>query len=83
MIKGGKVNLYVIVDRVAGLSGPIFEAVNDGVARRNYVAAMEKNNYRADYELLRIGEFDHETNRIFPEDPVPVIFDYGPEKEGI
>jgi len=56
--------LYVIYDKVAEESGPIFEAKNDGTALRNYNIFMQKTSpdNLADYELYCVGEIDHETN---------------------
>lgn len=54
--------LYTIFDRVAQESGPSFEAKTDGVARRKYDLQLASSPYREDFELLCIGEIDHESN---------------------
>lgn len=53
-------NLYTIFDKVAEESGPIYEAINDGVARRNYVNTMRNtpSHLRGDYALFRLGSYD-------------------------
>jgi hypothetical protein len=72
-----KTNLYVIYDRVAEESGPIFEAKNDLVADRNFkkLLSEHKTELSNDFKLLRIGTFDHETNGVQGElIPVEVEF---------
>lgn len=55
-----KTNLYVIFDKVAEESGPVFNAVNDGVAMRSFrnMAKDMDAQARAEYQLFRIGAFD-------------------------
>ena len=48
-------HLYSIFDRVAAEYGPIFEAVNDGVAMRNFNQSVEKAPAKDDYFLVRLG----------------------------
>lgn len=58
-----KSNIYVIYDRVAEESGPIYEAKNDGVALRKYQATIVQNNMiPGDFKLLKLASIDHETN---------------------
>lgn len=65
-------NLYVIYDRVAEESGPVYEAKNDGVASRMYAEFLRKITARPeDYLLLRVGTIDHRTSLVTGE-PVPV-----------
>jgi hypothetical protein len=58
--------LYVIRDRLAGESGPIFEAKTDDVALRNYRQVFDKNPvaHPQEFELLAIGEYDHEKEEL-------------------
>lgn len=57
-----KQNIYVIFDSVAGEAGPLFTAKNDGVARRQYEIARDKNQfYEIDFMLMRVGVFDTES----------------------
>jgi len=57
--------MYVVLDRIAEDSGPIFEAKNDAVAHRNYRKMMESVDLpRSSFRLLSLGEFNHETQKI-------------------
>ena len=49
-----KVKLYVIRDLVAGECGPVFCAINDGVAVRQSCILMHDVIYINDYALVRI-----------------------------
>lgn len=70
MEEGDKSMLYVVFDKVAQESGPIFEAKNDGVAIRQFTQLMEKNPIdRQEFALLCLGEIDHGTNEIMPTVP--------------
>ena len=59
-----KTRLYTVYDRIAEQSGPVFEAKNNAVARRQFVNMLnsEKLLEKDDYELLLVGEMDHDTN---------------------
>lgn len=59
-------NLYVVYDRLAQESGPVFEAKNDLVASRNYRQILKEAN-PSEYLLLRVGNIDHERNTIDAE----------------
>lgn len=60
-----RMGIYAIRDRVAEETGPIFEAKNDAVARRNYAQLLEKSSIPAgEMQLLKIGEMDHDISRI-------------------
>lgn len=50
--------LYVVYDSIAQLHGPIFEAVNDAVAIRNFKQMMAKSPCPEDYSLFCIGQYD-------------------------
>lgn len=56
-----KTILYTIFDRVAEEAGPVFEAVNDGVAMRNFWNLLKEvpAYQHGDYRLYRLGFFDH------------------------
>lgn len=58
--------LYVIIDKVAQESGPIFEAKNDACALRKYSMFMQQQELadQNDYKLVTVGEIDHETNEV-------------------
>lgn len=53
-------NLYVIFDRVAEESGPVFTAINDGVAMRSYRNLVKEldQEARSEYRLYRLGYYD-------------------------
>ena len=61
-------NLYVIYDRVAQESGPVFEAKNDGIAVRQMRNVLSENpaSKPLEYQLLKVGTINHETNVITP-----------------
>jgi hypothetical protein len=65
--------LYVIYDRVAEESGPVFEAINDGIANRAYKAFLAKQTHawfdETDYALICVGELDKKTNILISEPP--------------
>ena len=63
--------LYVIVDKLAEESGPVFEAANDKVARRQYKKMMQDVD-ETEYQLLRVGRIDHYIQKCVGEDPVDV-----------
>lgn len=66
-------NLYTIFDNVALECGPIFEAVNDGVALRSYNNLLEETKkqypdsasfFDKEYELYRVAVFDKATMKV-------------------
>ena len=61
--------LYVIYDKLAEESGPVFEAKNDAVARRSFLRTWaEKGAAPEEFRLLRLGTIDHQTQTIRLED---------------
>lgn len=68
-----KRNLYVIYDRVAEESGPVFEAVNDGIANRRYKALISEQSHEwfdeNDYILFQVGTIDKTTNVVTAIEP--------------
>lgn len=72
---GMETRLYVIRDRVAEDSGPIFQAVNDGVAIRSYRAFMAQSPVEKDeYMLLCVGTFDSSITKLNAFDiPIQVV----------
>jgi hypothetical protein len=52
--------LYCVYDRVAELAGPVFQAVNDGVARRAAMQMLGKvpEYDRDSFSLRSLGSFD-------------------------
>nr|QJB20380.1 MAG: nonstructural protein [Microvirus sp.] len=78
-----KMSMYVIYDRLALESGPIFEAKNDAVAGRKYLSALTDvlAGRDGEYRLLRVGSMDHDTQKLVLEDPPIEVPVYNPEKE--
>lgn len=60
------VNLYTVYDLIAEEPGPIFQAVNDGVAGRKMQQIMETVKHKEDFVLYRIGYFT-KSMEIIPE----------------
>lgn len=69
--------LYCVFDRVAVQSGPVFQAVNDGVASRAMAQLLEKvPAYDHDaYRLFYVGTFDDEKMLIKGDEPEQVEWD--------
>lgn len=71
--------LYTIVDLDANQAGPVFQAVNDAVARRNYRGLLQqvaKVDQEA-YKLYRIGSFDDKLMFVDGLNGPPVEVDTG------
>lgn len=66
--------LYTVFDKVAEEAGPVFTAVNDGVAVRSYVKILRQTADPNDYKLLHIGEYNTETAAVAPVSPVRVVY---------
>lgn len=61
-------NLYVIYDKVAEESGPVFEAKNDAVAARKMRDFAKSNPIDpSEYKLLYVGNINHSLCHINPE----------------
>lgn len=58
--------VYSIFDTVAGVYGPLFEAINERVAIRNYNTVISRVNEdcKADYKLYKLGVFNAKTGDI-------------------
>lgn len=70
--------LYTIRDRVAQESGPLYQAKNDAVAKRQFDLMLAKNGLNEkEYVLLRVGSFDSETTLLIasqlPEEVVITV----------
>lgn len=52
------INLYCLHDTVAGESGPIFQAVNDQIAKRSVIQLLKNSDFPQDYILFKVGFFD-------------------------
>lgn len=83
-------NVYTIYDKVAEESGPLFQAINHGVARRSFLKVITEADpaTREDYQLIHVGEFDTMTSILTPREPEQVVstqvrdFVADAEKEG-
>lgn len=56
-----KYGLYTVKDIVAQDAGPVFCAVNDGVAIRQFKVLVKDSGAPDDYELYSLGAYDSET----------------------
>lgn len=61
-------NLYTIYDKLPAEGGPIFQAKNDAVAKRQFFALMSRESVLSisDYELICVGTFNTSTLEIEP-----------------
>lgn len=75
-----EMRLYAIYDRVAEQGGPIFSAVNDGVAIRQYRALLQQVSPvdRDAYKLYLVGRYDQDAMRVFEMvNPSEIILEPG------
>ncbi|NLE01519.1 MAG: hypothetical protein GX640_16765 [Fibrobacter sp.] len=56
--------LYSIKDQVAEKFGPVFTAVNDGVAVRQFTGLLKQVDYVGEYDLYCLAEFDDDSGSI-------------------
>lgn len=71
-----KYGIYTIYDKVAEISGPVFQAKNDSTAIRMLADLVMRIDVVAeDYEMYRIGTWDDETREMVPENyPVEDLY---------
>lgn len=50
-------SIYSIFDKKARDFGPMFEAINDSIAARNYRVGMKDNPFPDDFQLLVLADF--------------------------
>lgn len=55
------VTYYSVCDSVAGQFGPMFPAVNDGVAKRMFRSLLSEVDNLKEFELWQVGDFNQET----------------------
>ncbi len=74
--------LYVVYDKLAEESGPVFEAKNDQVARRAYnqILGQNKVNSADEYALYKVGEIEKEEMRVTGKLDI-VDMEYGKKEE--
>lgn len=65
------IGLYTIYDRVAEEAGPVFQAINDGVALRNTVQVLKplSPTLRDEYQLIKVGSINTKTMELTVEPP--------------
>lgn len=75
--------LYVVYDRVAEESWPVFEQRTDAAALRAFgMAIVQQKASAEDFQLLRVGCIDHHTNvLVVASPPVEVIASVGEMEE--
>lgn len=76
-------NLYSIYDMAAEKYAPIFEAINNQVAIRQFKNVMERvpNNSKNDFVLYLLGSFNYDTGVIVSNIAIiPVFFEKKGEK---
>jgi hypothetical protein len=57
--------------------GPLFEAENDDVAKRNFMDLIKETQYSEEFALYRVGEVNYESMVITPSAPRLVVFGAG------
>lgn len=75
-----RMRLYSIYDRVAEEGGPVFCAVNDGVAIRQYRALLQEvvPVDRDAFQLFLVGEYDTKDMKLESEEnPVRIVLESG------
>lgn len=66
--------MYTVFDKVAQEAGPIFNAKNDGVAMRSYLALLKETKDQGEYKLMCLGSFENESMSIvLLPDPIEVM----------
>lgn len=63
-----EVAYYSVCDSVAGQFGPLFPAINDGVAKRMFRRLLSDVDKLDDYELWQVGTFDQDSGDFTPAD---------------
>lgn len=72
--------VYSVYDIKAQRYGPLYEAINDEVASRNFIGLMcnVEPIFRPEYRLFRIGYFDFISGELVQNEKpseVPVVYD--------
>lgn len=69
-----KFNLYTVFDCAANEGGPLFQAVNDAVACRQYRQLLKEVNEPESYKLYRVGNYDSDDMELKPDvNPVEIF----------
>lgn len=71
-----KHGVYVIYDKVAEESGPLFQAVNNGIALRQAVNVLKPlpASLRDDFQLVKVAEYDTRDMQIYIIPPEIIDF---------
>lgn len=65
--------LYAIYDSRAQDFGPVFMAVNDQVAQRQFSMMKIEPQFRDEFEVFYLGSYNSETGIIVPNSPRKVV----------
>jgi len=71
-----KYNVYTVFDCAANGSGPLFQAVNDAVACRQYRQLLKAESITEpdSYKLYRVGNYDSDDMELKPDvNPVEIF----------
>lgn len=71
-------NLYIIIDKVAEKSGPVFEAINHGVACRSIQNMPAVSDHPEEFAIIHAGEMhNYGTTSVYiePLDNLPEDLD--------
>lgn len=73
-----KLHVYSVKDTVANEFGPIWQAVNDGVAKRQFRHILDstKGVRFDDFELWRLAEFYKDSGEIVVDKPQVVMYGF-------
>lgn len=68
--------VYVIYDKAAGESGPMFQAVNDAIALRSTEHALKNvpPHLLPEYQLIKIADYNPKTLEIFSLPAIEIDF---------
>lgn len=61
------INVYCIYDKVAEEAGPLFQAVNDKIAMRQFKQLGIPESLQKDYSLHRIATYDSKSMEVVSE----------------
>lgn len=68
--------VYVIYDKAAGESGPMFQAISDAIALRSTEQALKNvpPHLLPEYQLIRIADYDPKTLEVFALPAIEIDF---------
>lgn len=71
-----KNSLYVVYDKVAEESSPLFATKNDGLAERMALQMLESRGMYVseDYQLFHVGYYDNESMKVSEIQPREILF---------